>query len=81
MVGTVSKYDRIGSYGFILSDDPNQPDFFVCAPFIKDKRRFLMPNWRVEFTPVETDKGFEAHDVHVLQYTIVVQRSGQGGRP
>ena len=79
MYGTVSKYDRIKSFGFILADDPDQPDFFVCASFIADKQRYLMANWRVEFTSVETDKGFEAHDVHVIQRTIARQVSDKGG--
>lgn len=73
MLGTVSKYDRVRSFGFILADDPEQPDYFVCASFIEGKQRFLMPNWRVEFTPVETDKGFEAHDVKVIQRVIARQ--------
>jgi hypothetical protein len=37
---------------------------------------FPMTNWRVEFTPVESDKGFEAHDVRVVQRTIARQTSG-----
>jgi cold shock CspA family protein len=79
MLGTVSKYDRVKSFGFILSDDPEQPDYFVCAPFILGKERFLMPNWRVEFTPVEGPKGFEAHEVRVLLRTIARQTSGDPG--
>ena len=82
MQGTITKYDRIKSFGFIISDDPDQPDYFVCVPFIEGKYRWLMPNWRVEFTPVETDKGFEAHDVRILSRTIAIQRSApkSGGR-
>jgi cold shock CspA family protein len=79
MIGTVKTYDRIKSFGFILSDNPDDPDYFVCAPFILDKARFLMPNWRVEFTPVETDKGFAAHDVRVITKTIARQTSNNGG--
>jgi cold shock CspA family protein len=75
MIGTVIKYDRARSFGFILTDDPELPDYFVCAPFILGKQRWLMPNWVVEFTPVETDKGFEAHDVRVITRTIAIQRS------
>jgi cold shock CspA family protein len=77
MFGTVSKYDRVRSFGFILSDDPDQPDYFVCASFIEGKQRFLMANWRVEFTPVETDKGFEAHGVRVIQRVIAWQFNNQ----
>lgn len=79
MLGTVSKYDRFKSYGFILSDEPDKPDYFVCAPFILDKGRYLQVNWRVEFTPVETEKGFEAHDVKILQRVIARQVGDNGG--
>jgi cold shock CspA family protein len=83
MLGTVAKYDRLKSYGFILSDNPDDPDFFVCASFIEGKARWLMANWRVEFTPIETDKGFEAHDVRVIERVIARQvgtPSKSGGR-
>lgn len=78
MLGTVSKYDRIKSYGFILSDNPDDPDYFVCASFILDKGRYLAPNWRVEFTPFECEKGFEAHDVRIVRRTIAAQYSAKG---
>jgi cold shock CspA family protein len=79
MIGTVKSYDRIKSYGFILTDNPDDPDYFVCAALIADKARFLTANWIVEFTPVETDKGFAAHDVKVIQRTIARQTSGNKG--
>jgi cold shock CspA family protein len=77
MFGTVIKYDRLKTFGFILPDDPSLPDFFVCPKFItaNKSRRFLMPGWRVEFTPVDIDGKPQAHDVRVLSTTIAVQLS------
>jgi cold shock CspA family protein len=76
MLGTVTKYDRVKGYGFILPDDANLPDFFVCAKFIDSNRhlRFLIPGQRVEFTPIDPDGRSQAHDVRVLPTTIAVQR-------
>ena len=84
MQGTVTKYDRAKSYGFILPDDENLPDYFVVPKFIADRMKFLMPGWRVEFTPVEVDGKFQAHDIHVVSRVIAVQRAAApiaGGRP
>ena len=75
MIGTVTRYDRVRTFGFIQTADPETPDYFVCASFIADKQRWLMPNWIVEFTPIETDKGFEAHDVRVVRRVIARQIS------
>ena len=83
MQGTVTKYDRARSYGFILPDDENLPDYFVVPKFIADRMKFLMPGWRVEFTPVETEGHFQAHDVRVLSRVIAIQRADAPklGRP
>jgi cold shock CspA family protein len=84
MFGTVIKYDRITAVGWILSDDPTLPDFFVIPKFmLEDKRhRFLMAGWRVEFTPVDPDGNPQAHDVRIISRPIAIQRSAPttGGR-
>jgi cold shock CspA family protein len=76
MFGTVIKYDRLKAYGFIVSDDENLPDFFVCPKFInRDKHhRFLLPGQRVEFDPVDIDTKPQAQNVRVIPVTIAIQR-------
>lgn len=77
MFGTVSRYNRAKSYGFIIPDDENLPDYFVCPKFIDPSRklRFLIPGQRVEFDPVEDETGFVAKNVRVFPTTIAIQRS------
>lgn len=78
MLGTVTKYDRVAGYGFIVPDDNTLPDYFVCPSFIvsESKRcRFLLPGWRVEFTPFDLDGKTQAHDVRIISKTVVIQRS------
>jgi cold shock CspA family protein len=79
MLGTVTRYNRVEAWGFILPDDETLPDYFVIPKFIISKPPFLMPGWRVEFTPVEEDGNYRAHDVRVIAKTITRQTSGDGG--
>lgn len=76
LTGTVSRYDRIAGYGFIISDQPDLPDFFVLPKFIEADRhhRFLVPGWRVEFEPFDIDGKPQAHNVRVISRTIAIQR-------
>jgi len=78
MFGTVTKYDRIRGFGFIVADEPNLPDFFVCAKFIdaNKHRRFLIVGQRVEFTPIDADTDRPvANPVRpIFPVTIAVQR-------
>jgi cold shock CspA family protein len=68
MFGTVSKYDRVKGYGFILPDDQSLPDFFTCAKLVDANRhhRFLIPGQRVEFDPVDLETRPAAHNVRVV---------------
>jgi cold shock CspA family protein len=77
MFGTVTAFDRIRGYGFVVPDDLNLPDFFVIPKFIVgDKHhRFLMPGWRVEFDPLDVDGKPQAHNVKIISKTIAIQRS------
>jgi cold shock CspA family protein len=85
MLGTVIKYDRITAVGWILSDDPTLPDFFVIPKFmLEDKRhRFLMAGWRVEFDAIDIDGNPQAHNVRIISRPIAIQRSApqMGERP
>jgi cold shock CspA family protein len=84
MLGTVTKYNRVRGYGFILPDDETLPDFFVLPKFIVEPkcRRFLMAGWRVEFDPVDIDDNPQAHNVRIVARTIAIQRSApNGSRP
>lgn len=78
MFGTTIKYDRIKGYGFILPDDETQPDIFVSAKCIlaPKGRRWLLPGWRVEFTPVAVEEGLAAENVKIISRPIAIQRSG-----
>lgn len=75
MLGTVTKYDRVKGYGFIVPDDAALPDFFVCPKFIDANKhhRFLIPGQRVEFDPVDVDTKPVASNVHVIPTTIARQ--------
>jgi cold shock CspA family protein len=80
MLGTVIKYDRISAHGFIVSDDPALPDFFVCPKFIDRDRhhRLLVPGQRVEFDPVDVDTRPKAHNVRVIPSDIARRASTSG---
>src|ERR1700728_1485910 len=78
MFGTCVKYNRLESYGFIAPDDPSLPDFFACPAFItseKNHRRFLVPGYRVEFTPFDVEGRPQAHSIKVIARTVALQRS------
>ena len=79
MLGTCLRYDRLRGFGFIAADEPDMPDFFVAPKFItseKNHRRYLVPGFRVEFTPFDSDGDRpQAHDVRIIARTVVVQRS------
>jgi cold shock CspA family protein len=79
MLGTVTKYDRIRGFGFIVPDDPTLPDFFVC-PRLMDcgkHQRFLMVGQRVEFEPANVDTQPEARHIRKFPMTIARQTSGE----
>jgi len=75
MLGTVTRYNRVEAWGFILPDDETLPDQFVIPKFIVSEPRFLMPGWRVEFTPVEVDGRAQAHNVRIISRPIARQFS------
>lgn len=77
MFGTVSVFNRIKRFGFVVPDDPNLPDFFVIPKFIvgEKHRLFLVPGWRVEFDPIDVEGKPQAHNVRVISRTIALQRS------
>jgi len=78
MLGTVTRYDRLAAYGFIVPDNPTLPDFFTCPKFIQATKphRFLVPGQRVEFDPVNVDTDRpQAHNVRVTPTAISIQRS------
>jgi len=79
MLGTVSKYNRLKAYGWIVSDDPTLPDFFVCPKLMDcDKhQRFLIVGQRVEFEPANIDTQPEARHVRKLPMTIARQTGGE----
>jgi cold shock CspA family protein len=81
MLGTVSRYERLAAYGFIVADDPTLPDFFVIPKYMDADRhhRFLVAGWRVEFDPYDIDGKPQAHNVRVVSRTIAVQRSAALG--
>lgn len=79
MFGTVLQYDRIRAYGFIVSDEEDTPDFFVCPAFIqKEKhRKYLIHGQRVEFDPVgiDTDKP-QAQNVRLVSPITIARQVG-----
>lgn len=79
MLGTCIRYNRIRGFGFIAPDDQDLPDFFVAPKFItseKNHRRYLLPGFRVEFTPFGSDGDRpQARDIRIIARTVVVQRS------
>lgn len=60
--GKVIRYNEFRGWGFIKGDDKN--DYFVHWSFIRGSGyKFLRPGEKVEFEPVDTYVGLQAHDV------------------
>ncbi len=71
MIGTVSRFNRMKGWGFILPDDDTLDDFFVHHSELVG-RKFLRVNERVEFTPsVRNDKPY-ARNVKVIDAGAVL---------
>ena len=66
MKGTVKWFSRKKGYGFITGEDGQ--DYFVHYSSIVDegKYRSLDAEQEVLFTPAQSEKGLEAHDVRSL---------------
>ena len=62
LCGSVKGFSSTLRYGFITGDDGR--DYFVHISQIADQNRnSLSPHQRVEFTPIQTERGFQAIDV------------------
>ena len=62
-MGTVKSYNEFRGWGFIVGDDDGK-DYFVYWSFIEGTGyKFLRPEERVEFEPVQTYEGLQAHNV------------------
>ena len=62
-MGTVKSYNEFRGWGFIIGDDDGK-DYFVHWSFIEGTGlKFLRPEEQVEFEPVQTYKGRQAHNV------------------
>ena len=60
--GHVKFYNMFRGWGFIMGDDGN--DYFVHWSFIEGTGlKFLRPEEQVEFEPVQTYQGLQAHNV------------------
>ena len=85
MQGLCYKFDRIKGFGFIISEeDPTLPDIFCHSRDIQQtpqwKRRFLLPDMKVEFDLVPDPKDserFVAKNVKLIP-PIVVARQTSG---
>lgn len=87
MIGTLLKFDRAKGIGFAMSDeDPCLPDVLVHFSEIRQsqfwKRRFLLPEMKLEFDLAENPKAtcdddrYRAKNVRVVApVQIAVQRS------
>jgi cold shock CspA family protein len=80
MFGTVLHYDRILGYGWIVADQEDTPDFFVCPAFIQKKRhhKYLTKGQRVEFDPVgiDTDRP-QAQNVRLVTPVTIARQVGE----
>lgn len=78
MYGICVKFDRVGRWGFITSEDVTLPDVFVHATEIVGTKaqRFLVVGQKVEFEPCDdgTDRPI-AKNVRKFPFTIAIQRS------
>ncbi|MBU7048244.1 MAG: cold shock domain-containing protein [Theionarchaea archaeon] len=69
-MGTVKRYNGFKGWGFIRGDDDK--DYFVHQSFIESTgHKLLRPGDRVEFEPVQTYKGLQAHNVTFPRHRIV----------
>jgi CspA family cold shock protein len=63
--GTVIRFDDIKGYGFIAPSDGGE-DVFLHANELVDRGARLTADTRVEFRVMESDRGFKAYDVMIL---------------
>jgi cold shock CspA family protein len=81
MIGMVSKYDRVVGYGFLIPEDPTNPDapdFFVHCSNIQGPKhqRFLRLGQIVEFDPIDVESRPQAVNVRKIPTTIARQVGG-----
>ena len=75
MIGMVSKYDRVVGYGFLIPEDPTNPDasdFFVRCSNIQGPKYqcFLRLRQIVEFNPIDVESRPQAINVRKSPTTI-----------
>ena len=83
MIGMVSKYDRVVGYGFLIPEDPTNPDapdFFVHCSNIEGPKhqRFLRVGQLVEFDGIDADTRPQAIDVRKIPTTVARRVSDAG---
>jgi cold shock protein len=74
VTGRVIRFDDIKGYGFIAPSDGGE-DVFLHANELVDRGAGVSAGTRVEFRIVESDRGFKAYDVLVLDDEQLVQNA------
>ena len=62
--GRVIRYDESKGYGFIAPSNGGE-DVFVHANEVTDRGLRISPGMQVEFSVIDTDRGFKAYDLRV----------------
>lgn len=65
MEGSVKFFNQVKGFGFVTGDD--NKDYFIHISQLPEGITMLNKDERISFTPVETEKGSQAHAVELLQ--------------
>lgn len=66
MRGNVKRFNQFKGFGFIYGDDGNDY-FFHYSQLMMDGYKTIRANESVEFTPVMSERGPQAHDIMVIK--------------
>lgn len=66
MQGSVKRFNKAKGFGFITNDE-GQDYFFHFSELEMEGFKTIGVGKRVEFNPVETDRGLQAHNIQKIE--------------
>jgi cold shock CspA family protein len=72
MIGTVSFYNRLRGWGFVIPDDRSQSDAFIHVKNLPPDHRYLNEGDRISYEPGAMCKGRpEARKIEIIEVAAV----------